>query len=1033
MRVLFTTPSQAGYMAPPQLGDEQVNCGPHWKDVVNRHGHYQSLATPVGPYDLAAVAAKLPPGQEPDAVVCLVDASWRNLPRNLAAFKCPRVLLVADTHHLNSPLIGMIRYLAAEPYDRVVFLYDRHHAGLFRSVGFHNLYWFPGLTFPHGDAAVRAARQEGTRVPHLAFVGQAGKHHPRRERLLAGLRARGVAFANPALAQAQALPFYGSALAGFNASLNGDLNLRVFEILASGAALLTDRLAPASGLSHLLLEGRELLAYGSPGELAERALQALARPAETRALGAAGARWFDQTLGEVRRRARFRALVFDGTPVPEFDFPPLEKTQVFFPGNTDRVLQATLVYQAVQELHREQETVEVVLDDSAPADAEAILATLPRVHLRRGRGDTPPDFGVIGRAGLAGACGHRLWCWDAGKADLASLAPVLAGRRYLLTSEDVTLFTLTPPLSEDSPEAARLRGDLFRALTLAQEAVKLDPADLSALTVIAKVAERAGNKGLEAQILWLLRETDPANVLVAAMTATPPDVVGWRAKADRYLALKDDYKAAESLALLTRMAPEDRKAWDDYAKALIRSRRAPEALAAAMRLAELEPASWAAQLQLGHAALGAGHGGIAEEAFARMVELKPAQKAGALGLAEARARRAATPPPEEGHDLIICHLEITRLHGTGVLIKRFFPDAGAAFISLRSHSLYQGEMEIGGQHWVIEPMGLSVGQREARLRRLLAGHKIRRILCIPYYPTDFLHGYLAKKITGAPLCTYVMDDQTIYGGAPANKALSTWTLSRSDLRLVISPEMARAYERHFKLSFAVVPPLLTSTADLVANAWAPGPETPRCALVGNIWTLHQFEQVRQLVRAAGLKVDWFGNAAAPWIPQDHAAFERDGIHCRGFLPERDLARRLADYPFVIVPSGHLAGKEDNEALTRLSLPSRMVFILAQTFTPMLVLGSPATAAAGFVRRLGIGLCASYEPADAAAVIQRMLDPAEREPMVAHARRIAPAFVMPGAGDWIWRSLAAGRLEENALTAAMQLEEPAAVPELAAAG
>ena len=154
MRVLFTTPSQAEYMAPPQLGDEQVNCGPHWKDDVDPDGHCRSLATPVGPYDLAAVAAKLPPGQQPDAVVCLVDASWRNLPRNLAAFKCPRVLLVADTHHLNSPLIGMIRYLAAEPYDRVVFLYDRHHAGLFRSVGFHNLYWFPGLTFPHGDAAV---------------------------------------------------------------------------------------------------------------------------------------------------------------------------------------------------------------------------------------------------------------------------------------------------------------------------------------------------------------------------------------------------------------------------------------------------------------------------------------------------------------------------------------------------------------------------------------------------------------------------------------------------------------------------------------------------------------------------------------------------------------------------------------------------------------------------------------------------------------------------------------------------------------
>ena len=45
------------------------------------------------------------------------------------------------------------------------------------------------------------------------------------------------------------------------------------------------------------------------------------------------------------------------------------------------------------------------------------------------------------------------------------------------------------------------------------------------------------------------------------------------------------------------MAPQDRKAWDDYAKALIRSRRASEALAAAMRLAEMDPASWPVQIE----------------------------------------------------------------------------------------------------------------------------------------------------------------------------------------------------------------------------------------------------------------------------------------------------------------------------------------------------------------------------------------------------------------------------------------------------
>src|SRR5690606_28500048 len=107
------------------------------------------------------------------------------------------------------------------------------------SAGVRNLHWFPGLTFPHGDAAVRAARKP-RRDAHIAFVGQTGNHHPRRGRLLAALAAASVPVEIRQVDQRAALPFYGGSLAGFNASLNGDLNLRIFETLSTGAALLTD-------------------------------------------------------------------------------------------------------------------------------------------------------------------------------------------------------------------------------------------------------------------------------------------------------------------------------------------------------------------------------------------------------------------------------------------------------------------------------------------------------------------------------------------------------------------------------------------------------------------------------------------------------------------------------------------------------------------------------------------------------------------------------------------------------------------------
>jgi hypothetical protein len=62
---------------------------------------------------------------------------------NLAAFRCPKVLLIADTHHLSSPLVGTSNYIAGEAYDRCVLLYDRHHAAFLHAAGVRNLFGFP--------------------------------------------------------------------------------------------------------------------------------------------------------------------------------------------------------------------------------------------------------------------------------------------------------------------------------------------------------------------------------------------------------------------------------------------------------------------------------------------------------------------------------------------------------------------------------------------------------------------------------------------------------------------------------------------------------------------------------------------------------------------------------------------------------------------------------------------------------------------------------------------------------------------------
>lgn len=442
MRVLFATGTPASYMAPPCLGDEQVVCGPDWNDERGPDGRWLSLRTPLGEYDLAQIAAKLPASQQPDVVVCLVDASWRNLPRNWGAFRVPKVLLVADTHHMGKPITGMLRYAASEPFDRIVFLYDRHHVPIFRAAGLQNLHWFPGLTFPHNDKTVRSANRE-ERVGQIAFVGQAGRFHPRRGRLLAALGEHRLPVAHKPLPQRAGLNLYGSSLVGFNASLNGDLNLRIFEALASGSMLLTDRLSAGSGLSSLWREGRELITYTDAGDLVEHARHYLDHPAEAREIGRAGATWFKDHFDAARRRSAFLRLAVDGQSLPEFEVSVEAPLRIHYPSDRPGDNFAALeVYESIQELHQQQETVRVSLDATVPADFARLCETLPRVLITRdaslSQGERP-DWRVVGASAAVPSAANgvpRLWCWDLSadpkSADPAT--PVSVGRDAALAS-----------------------------------------------------------------------------------------------------------------------------------------------------------------------------------------------------------------------------------------------------------------------------------------------------------------------------------------------------------------------------------------------------------------------------------------------------------------------------------------------------------------------------------------------------------------------------------------------------------------------
>src|SRR5476649_2211643 len=156
----------------PLFSRREVFCGPD-TDTRVAAGRTFALRTPAGSFDIADILAQLPAAQQPEIVVVKADATARNLPRGLAALKCPRVLLVGDTHHLRHPLQTVLRYAREEPFDFIILDHTRHHAPWFHEAGFKNVFWLPALDYGFLPRELSPAPSRP-----LTFVGQAGAHHP---------------------------------------------------------------------------------------------------------------------------------------------------------------------------------------------------------------------------------------------------------------------------------------------------------------------------------------------------------------------------------------------------------------------------------------------------------------------------------------------------------------------------------------------------------------------------------------------------------------------------------------------------------------------------------------------------------------------------------------------------------------------------------------------------------------------------------------------------------------------------------------
>jgi len=244
-----------------------------------------------------------------------------------------------------------------------------------------------------------------------------------------------------------------------------------------------------------------------------------------------------------------------------------------------------------------------------------------------------------------------------------------------------------------------------------------------------------------------------------------------------------------------------------------------------------------------------------------------------------------------------------------------------------------------------------------------------------------------------------MDDKNVCAEGITDEMMHA-LLIRSDLRLVISPEMRDAYEKKYGMRFWLMPPLVPDEIiHAEPRSLDPSLSLQRGVLLGNIWGQRWLDLLRETFRGSGFQIDWLLQPKEAGILEfDRAEMERDGIRFMEPVAEADLPSVLAQYAFAVVPSDTLDGESPAAVRAIAEFEPAEPHSHDHDHLPPAHprAGSSENAAAGFVTRFELGEIVPYETAAVRAALKRLTAPEAQARIRAAAAQASPHFSSRGA-------------------------------------
>lgn len=386
--------------------------------------------------------------------------------------------------------------------------------------------------------------------------------------------------------------------------------------------------------------------------------------------------------------------------------------------------------------------------------------------------------------------------------------------------------------------------------------------------------------------------------------------------------------------------------------------------------------------------------------------------------------------------VVVAPCEINSRHGTGLLIKYLVKDFSEV-ATVNSMSCYNDDRIQSRIHHYLPKQSMSRAEIYDQVFNWFCSSPPKEAYVVPYFASDMLIALALNDLFKTKICLHVMDDNCLFSNSiPLDVAAEA--IEKSSLVLAISTEMKQAYEQRFGKRIWLLPPIVPDhliASDPIApllpsqqpkSTWiskvnslvrkyagigAVGTnwkESVRGILIGNVWDKNWLDRLRTTIRESGLKVDWYSNnPEAVWLKESLKGLASDGIFLHDPLWGQDLVDELRRRPFAIMPSSELDGKGEKESIARLSLPSRIPFIIATSQLPMIALGSDQTAASKFISRFGLGKTVGYNGQELCEAVNWISETANQVSIRRSACDIAPSFAAESVETWTWSSLDKG--------------------------